>query len=421
MLILLRDWLLGQGVDGDGATWVTTAAQVVLVVVLAWVADLVAKGVVVRGLTQLAKRTSTRADDLIVERRVFHRLSHLAPAVVIYLLVPEVLEGFEAWAGAIRQVCLIYMVIVAIAVLDSLLNVVVDIVQDRGAARELPLRSVVQVVQLVLYCVGFIILISLALDRSPVLIFSGLGAMAAVLMLIFKDPILGFVAGIQLAANRMVAPGDWIEMPQFGADGDVLEVGLTTVKVQNFDKTIVTVPTSALITSSFKNWRGMSESDGRRIKRSINLDMGSIRFCDAEMLERYSKIEHMGAYLEDRLEEIARWNATHEVDESSPVNGRRLTNAGTFRAYVVAYLRHHPMVNTQMTLIVRQLAPTEFGLPIEIYVFSREQRWVEYENVQSDIFDHMLAALPEFDLRVYQSPSGGDVEKVARRLEQPDA
>ena len=244
--------------------------------------------------------------------------------------------------------------------------------------------------------------ISLVIGQSPGLLIGGLGAMTAVLMLIFKDPILGFMGGIQLSANQMVQRGDWIEMPKYGADGDVLEVALTTVKVQNFDKTITTVPTYALISESFKNWRGMSESGGRRIKRAINIDMSSIRFCDDAMLERLSKIHYMADYLTEKRREIETWTATHEGEPATSLHPRRLTNIGTFRAYIVAYLRHHPKIHPQLTFLVRQLAPTVHGLPLEVYVFSTDQNWINYEGIQSNIFDHLLAVVPEFDLRVYQ-------------------
>ncbi len=228
-------------------------------------------------------------------------------------------------------------------------------------------------------------------------------------MLIFKDPILRLVAGIQLSAHQMVSRGDWIEMPKYGADGDVLEVALTTVKIQNWDKTITTIPTYALITESFKNWRGMSESGGRRIKRALNIDIGSISFCDEEMLKRFSKIQYITEYLDEKRSEITHWNEERNVDAADPLNGRRLTNVGTFRAYVVAYLRHHPMIRQDMTFLVRQVATTTQGLPIEIYVFSSDQEWANSEDIQADIFDHILAIAPAFDLRVYQAPSSGDI------------
>ena len=293
-----------------------------------------------------------------------------------------------------------------------MLNAAVDIVRSSRFSRDLPVKSVVQVVKLVLYGITTIAVVSLIIGQSPSLLLGGLGAMTAVLMLVFKDPILGLVAGIQLSANQMLARGDWIEMPKYGADGDVLEVALTTVKVQNWDKTITTIPTYALITESFKNWRGMSESGGRRIKRAINIDISSIRFCDQEMLERFSKIQYITEYLENKRKEISTWNAERNVDASDPLNRRQLTNVGTFRAYIVAYLRHHPMIHPEMTFLVRHLPPTEHGLPIEIYVFSRDQEWSNYEGIQADIFDHILAIAPAFDLRVYQSPSGGDVRDV---------
>ena len=232
------------------------------------------------------------------------------------------------------------------------------------------------------------------------------------IMLIFKDSILGLVGGIQLSANRMIKVGDWIEMPQRGADGDVLYVGLTTVKVQNWDKTITTIPTYNLITESFKNWRGMSESDGRRIKRAIYIDVNSIRLCNEAMLERFRKIEYISDYIELKQVEIKDWNDTHVVDHGEVVNSRRLTNVGTFRAYIKSYLRNHPHINQKMTLIVRQLPPCENGLPIEIYCFSSDKNWANYEDIQSDIFDHLLAIAREFDLNVFQNPTGSDVRAL---------
>jgi miniconductance mechanosensitive channel len=251
--------------------------------------------------------------------------------------------------------------------------------------------------------------LSITLDKSPWVFLSGLGAMTAVVLLIFKDAILGLVAGIQLSANDMVRPGDWIEMSKYGADGDVMEVTLTTVKVRNWDKTITTIPTYALISDSFRNWRGMTMSGGRRIKRSVWIDVNSIRFCSPEMIEKFERIALLKEYVRSKREELEKYNREQGVDDASPVNGRRMTNVGTFRAYLVQYLRHHPQVHQQLTLLVRQLQPTEKGLPIEVYVFSSDQRWVEYEAIQADIFDHILAVLPEFGLRPFQSPSGADI------------
>ena len=234
----------------------------------------------------------------------------------------------------------------------------------------------------------------------------------AVLLLIFKDAILGFVAGIQLSANNMIHIGDWIDMPKYGADGDVIDITLTTVKVQNWDKTISTIPAYSLISDSFKNWRGMSESGGRRIKRSINIDMNTICFCDEQMIEKYRHIQYIADYIDAKKREIDEHNIAANVDDSELVNGRRMTNIGTFRAYVIAYLKNHPKINRDMTFLVRQLQPNENGLPIEIYVFSSDKVWANYEAIQADIFDHILAAVPNFGLRVFQNPTGSDFNRL---------
>jgi miniconductance mechanosensitive channel len=379
-----------------------TASGVLGVVVLAVIANLLAKRLVLRAVIRLAGRTRTRWDDVLLERRVFHRFAHIAPALVINFFTPAVLGTDTSETSFVTAGCLLYMVIVVVGVAAGVLNATGDILKASQLGQRLPLTSFLQVAKLVLYGLAFIGALSVIMDKSPALLFSGLGAMTAVLMMIFRDPILGLVAGIQLSANQMVTPGDWIEMPKYGADGDVLEVALTTVKVQNFDKTITTIPTYALISESFKNWRGMSESGGRRIKRSLHIDISSIRFCDDTMLERLEKIHYMASYLEEKRNEIEAWNAEHARAVATSLHPRRLTNVGTFRAYVVAYLRNHPKIHPDLTFLVRQLAPTEHGLPLEIYVFSSDQDWVSYEGIQADIFDHLLAVVSQFDLRIYQ-------------------
>ena len=404
MLSVFESWLIDQGLRAGIAAFAAIATGVLALVILAVVANMVAKRLLLKAVVALAGRTKTNWDDVLTERRVFHRLARIAPALVVYFFAPAVLGADSSATRLVTAGCLLYSVVVIVSVLDGLLNATVDIVRGFPTGSRLPLTSFAQVAKLVLYGVAVIVALSVIIGESPALLFSGLGVMTTVLMLVFKDPILGFVAGIQLSANKMVTPGDWIEMPKYGADGDVLEVALTTVKVQNFDKTITTVPTYALISESFKNWRGMSESGGRRIKRAINIDMSSIRFCDDTMLERLSKIHYMADYLAQKRREIETWNASHEGEPATSLHPRRLTNIGTFRAYIVAYLRHHPKIHPQLTFLVRQLAPTEHGLPIEIYVFSTDQNWINYEGIQSNIFDHLLAVVPEFDLRVYQIP-----------------
>jgi miniconductance mechanosensitive channel len=257
-----------------------------------------------------------------------------------------------------------------------------------------------------------IFIVSILTDQSPWGILSVLGGFTVVLMLVFKDTILGFVASIQLSGHDMVRVGDWIEMPKYGADGDVIDVTIHTVKVRNWDKTITTIPTYGLVSDAFKNWRGMSESGGRRIKRSMHIDMSSIKFCTDEMLEHFEKFELLKEYLQQKKEELSTYNKEHNVDGSQLINGRRQTNIGVFRAYIVAYLKNNPKIHQAMTFLVRHLEPTPDGLPIQIYVFSNDQAWANYEAIQADIFDHLLAAAPEFDLRVFQNPTGYDFSKI---------
>ena len=408
MLELLQNWLLEHELSAELAFYVARAIAVLAVLALSAIANFIAKHYIVTAINYAIAKSKAKWDDAELRQKTLSRLTHLAPAVVIFDLIPIALAGLDTTIVIIRNALLIYMIVILMLVLDSLLNTVENVYKSYRASKQIPIKGFVQVLKIALYFVTAIFVISILLNKTPLYLLSGFGALTAVMMLIFKDAILGFVAGIQLAANKMVSVGDWIEMPNYGADGDVLEVALTTVKVQNWDKTITTIPTYALISESFKNWQGMSNSGGRRIKRAVNIDMSSIRFCDVEMLERYGKIQYVSEYIQTKIEELEKFNQSQNVDNSSLANGRRMTNIGTFRAYVVAYLRHHPMINKDMTFLVRQLQPTQYGLPIEVYVFSKDKVWANYEGIQSDIFDHILAVLPEFDLRVYQNPTGAD-------------
>jgi miniconductance mechanosensitive channel len=408
MLELLQNWLTDQGISEQLTFYVAHGIAVVVALTLSALADFIAKHYIVTAISYAISRSKAKWDDEILRHKALSRLAHLAPAVVLYVLTPIALEGLDSAVVVIRGALQIYMIMVIMLVLDSLLSAAEQYYQNFQASKEIPIKGFVQVLKIALYFLAAILIISILLNKTPIYLLSGIGALTAVMMLVFKDAILGFVAGIQLAANKMVAVGDWIEMPNYGADGDVLEVALTTVKVQNWDKTITTIPTYALISESFKNWQGMSASGGRRIKRAVNIDMSSIRFCDVEMLARYEKIQYISEYIESTKAELEAFNQAENVDNASLANGRRMTNVGTFRAYVVAYLRHHPMINMDMTFLVRQLPSTQYGLPIEIYVFSKDKVWANYEGIQSDIFDHILAVLPEFDLRVYQNPTGAD-------------
>jgi miniconductance mechanosensitive channel len=340
---------------------------------------------------------------------VFNRLSHLAPSLVIYAFAELAFPDIVSVQNAIRRVAVAYMIIVTAIVIDAFLNAVVAIYGTSSVAKSRPIKSYVQVAKIFVYLITIVLVITTLLDRSPWAFLSGLGALTAVIMLLFKDTILGFVASIQLVSYDMVRQGDWIEMPKYGADGDVIDVTLNTVKVQNWDKTISTIPTYALVSDTFRNWRGMKESGGRRIKRAIVIDLNTIHFCSEEMLDRFEKVRLISDYIKQKRVELKAHNEKYSIGSDVAVNVRRLTNIGTFRAYVVAYLKQHPKVHQNMTFMVRQLPPSEKGLPMEIYVFSNDQAWVNYEGIQADIFDHLLAVVPEFGLRVYQNPSGEDV------------
>jgi len=412
----IQEFLAKLGLADGAATLVAHVTMVLLVALVALIANFVVKRIIIRAVTKVISKTDTKYDDYFLQYQVFDRLSHLAPALVIYAATPLALPGYSELQQFVHRLVVAYMIAVGAFSLSSLLNALVAAYRTLGVSRNRPIKSYVQVLKIFLFLVTAILIISVLMNRSPWVFLSGLGALTAVLMLVFKDSILGLVASIQITQNDMVRIGDWIEMPKAGADGDVIDINLTTVKIQNWDKTISTVPTYDLIAQSFKNWRGMSESGGRRIKRSLNIDMNTVRFCDKADLERFRRIQVLEPYLDARVAEVEAWNGEHQIDPSEIVNGRRLTNLGTFRAYVVAYLKRHPKIHKDMTFLVRQLAPTEHGVPIEIYVFSNDQVWANYEEIQSDIFDHLLASIPEFGLRVFQNPSGADVGAVAQAV-----
>lgn len=394
--------------------WISAAIASALVLLLAAVVFVIAKSVFVHLIHKLFSKTASDLDDVFIQRKVFNRLAYLAPSWIIYKLLPASLHDYPTLISFVKTATAIYCVIVIVMLVDSLINSLIDIYRSFSVSRRVPIQSFAQVTKLIVYFIGTITVVSLVIGESPLKLFAGLGAMTAVLMLIFKDPILGFVAGIQLSYNNMVRIGDWVEIPQHKADGDILEIGLTTVKVRNFDNTITTVPTQSLINESFKNWRGMQESAGRRIKRSIFLDVNSISFCDEERIERYSKIDYIKEYLESKRAELEQYNKANANAQESLVNGRRITNVGTFRAYITAYLKNHPQINQKLTILVRQLAPSDSGLAIEIYAFSSEKNWIKYEAIQADIFDHLFAVAKEFDLSVFQKPSGKDFAKIAK-------
>ena len=384
---------------------------ILLVLLVCWIVHQIAQGPLMQSFERFSRFTNQKWDNVLVEKLFFRRLLYFIPLIIFYILIPPILEGTAVHPLSLTLVSIL-LLIAGMLTLDALLNSLVFIYESSSISKEISITPFVQVIKLVLYFVTAILILSMLLQKTPLYLLSGLGALTAVLLFVFKDILMGFVGGIQLIVNKMVAPGDWIEMQKYGADGDVLEITLTTVKVKNFDNTITTIPTYALINESFKNWRNMNLSGGRRIKRFVYIDLSSIKFCSSEMLERFKLIQLISKTIQDRQQEITDYNKLHNVDESTLVNGRRLTNIGVFRSYVEAYLQQHPMIHQKMTFIVRQLSPGEKGLPIEIYVFCNDTNWTAYESVQADIFDHILAAVPEFDLQVFQEPSGTDFQKL---------
>jgi len=408
----LTENLLELGLTTGMVESLVRGGLILLVLLLSWVAHRVSQGPINRSIEKFAHYTIQQWDDILVEKHIVKRILYFIPLILLYVLSSPILTGTSLLPLSQTLISVLFL-IVGMMFLDAMLSALLAIYGKSAIAKEISITPFVQVLKLGLYFVTGILLLSLLLQKTPLYFLSGLGALTAVLMFVFKDVLMGFVAGIQLIANKMVAPKDWIEMPKYGADGDVLEITLTTVKVQNFDNTITTIPTYALINESFKNWRNMNLSGGRRIKRYVNIDLGSIKFCSSEMLEQFKRIQLISQYIQNRQEEILVYNKKHQVDESTLVNGRRLTNIGVFRSYVEAYLRQHPMIHKDMTFLIRQLSPSENGLPIEIYVFCKDTNWTAYEAIQADIFDHILAVVPEFDLRVFQEPSGSDFQKIA--------
>jgi len=378
----------------------------------AFVVNLVAKRLLVGAVRALAKRSSVTWDDALVEHNVFGRLVQVVPALVVFVGATFVPGLPEVAVQLMRNVAMGYMVLMLTLALTAMLSAANMIYSATPVAKDRPLKGFVQLVQIVIWIFGGVMIIAAVLDRSPLLLLSGFGAMTAILLLVFKDTILSLVASVQLTAQDMVRVGDWIEMPQFGADGDVVDVQLHTVKVQNWDKTITTIPTHRLITDSFKNWRGMSQSGGRRIKRSIFIDVSSVRFQTQDEVAHLRRFALLKEYIENKTQELADYNENLPTKVDSEVNTRRLTNIGTLRAYAFNYLKNHPRISKDKTLIVRHLSSGPEGLPLEIYCFTNTTEWNAYEGIQSDIFDHLLAIVPEFGLRLFQKPAGSDLANL---------
>mgnify|MGYP001026888934 CR=1 FL=1 len=410
----IEEWLVNTaGLDPAYSQLFKMIILLIAMTVAALLFWWIAQALINRFLDRVIKRTSTEWDDVLQEQGAFRKLGHIVPASVISSAAPVVFTDYPDWVPLIAKITSAYVAIVVIRLLISVIKSTNIMLSRSEKFRDKPIASFTQLAKILVWSIGIIIVASIVLGKNPIYMFSALGAVSAVLILVFKDTLLGFTASIQITMNDMVRIGDWVSVPKFGADGDVMEINLTTVKVRNWDKTISTVPTYSFIADSFKNWRGMEESGGRRIKRSINVKISTVKFCSSELIEKLQKVRLLKEHFNLKEKDLQEYNARTEIaDQDSPINGRKLTNIGVFRAYILSYLKAHPDVKQDMTLLVRQLDPTESGIPIEIYCFSKKQAWADYEGIQSDIFDHIMASIKYFDLEIFESPAGSDLERI---------
>ena len=409
----IYQYLLQHNFSAESAYFWTLSTSGVLIALIIIVATLVLRRILLKVCLSWIKKNKYRWDDALLDNQVINKISWFIPIILVLLSLDSLLPADSSIYVFLKRMTMVFFVIVTVLSINALLSAVADIYRLLKKKRADVLQGFIDAGKIVTYIFGIIFIVSIFSGMSPWGIISVLGGMTAVTMLVFKDTIVGFVASIQLTTTDMVRVGDWVELPAYGADGDVISMSIHTIRVQNWDKTITTVPTYALVANSFKNWRGMSESGGRRIKRALMLDINSIRFCDTDLLERFAHIRLLEDYLAGKSAELEEFNRTHDFEDNNLlINGRRQTNIGVFRAYVIAYLKNNPLIKQDMTFLVRQLPSSQYGLPLEIYVFSSDQRWAYYENIQADIFDHLFAALPDFDLRAFQNPSGFDMRQI---------
>ena len=405
------------GLNENVTTYISEAISLITLIVITLVLYHVVFFTIRKTIYIFIEKSESKRDDILIKNKVFRRLCLLVPAYLIRFNIEAAVPSFPVLSSTIILFTKIYEVFVYSRVIDAILSTLNDIYDTYEISKSKPIKGFIQVLKTIIYIVCFLLIIAILTNKELSNILIGLGTLSAVLMLVFKDPILGFVGGLQLTINDMLRIGDWIVMEKSKADGEVLEIGLTTVKVQNWDKTITTIPTYSLISDSFTNWRGMENSGGRRIARSFVIDIDTVKFCTPEMLERFKKFQLVSQYIIDKEKEIEEYNKANNIDDSNLVNGRRQTNLGIFRAYLNSYLANCPYINKDMTFMVRQLSPTENGVPIQIYAFSSNKAWVSYENIQSDIFDHVFAVVTMFDLKIYQKPSSNSLAVLPEILE----
>lgn len=416
MIENLETWLIEQlerlNFNEFYAEFTAVIILIIGLLIFGLIIDRISRQVLLSGFAKFAAKSKTHWDDLLIKHRVVTAIAHLAPVLVIFYFLPHVFVEYKTVVDYVNRLSEVVVIITALVVIFRFLNAVREILEGISMFKDKPLQSYFQLIKIVLGIILGVLILSILADKSIMYFFGAFGAISAVLLLIFKDTILGFIASIQLAANDMIQVGDWVQMDKYGADGDVIEINLATVKVKNWDKTITTVPTYSFISDSFKNWRGMEETGSRRIARSIFINQHSVKFCTEEMIKGYKKIHILKDYTEEKIKEIEAYNKERNVDVSEVSNGRRMSNLGTFRAYLLKYLQNHPKINQDLTILVRQLDPTPNGIPIQIYAFCTDIAWANYEAVQADIFDHTLSVIHQFDLEIFQNPSGSDFKKL---------
>lgn len=398
---LLKD----LGVNNTIALYGSLIVNLIVLCIAAYFIYMIFRIVLVTMLAIVAKRTKTKFDDLLIDNKTAKYIAYLIPFLFIYKSVPVILKYFVKWESIFGKIVGIYIIVLSLWIIRSILKSIRDHLKQQHKYSDKPIDSYVQVIMIVLWLFGIVVIIYEIFDVGTTTIFGTLGAISAIIILVFRDTILGFVASVQVSLNDMVRIGDWITFDKYGADGDVIEINLATVKVRNFDNTTTTIPTYSLISDSFRNWRGMLDSDGRRIKRHLLIKAKSIRFLSETELQNLKKIQLVSKYIDDRQAEIDKYNITYNVDKSLPVNGRNMTNFGLFRKYITNYLENYPGINKNMILLCRQLQPTHQGMPLEIYAFSKDQSFEEYEYIMADIFDHIIAAIVYFDLEIYELPT----------------
>jgi miniconductance mechanosensitive channel len=405
---LLFDILISEGIDVTMATYINMFVVLILVLILVFIIDFIARKLLIATFSRLATKSKTSFDDMLISNKAPRNIAHIIPLLLAIEFTPFVFSDFPYANGIIQKALLVFGVTLTLWIARSVLNTLKDYFKTLPRLKDKPIDSYIQVFMIFAWFIGLLSVLAIVTERSFIEFITTIGAASAIIILIFRDTILGFVASIQVSINDMVRIGDWITFEKYGADGDVVEINLSTVKVQNFDNTITTIPTYALISDSFKNWRGMTNSDGRRIKRALNIKLNSVKYLSPTDLENYSKIDIISAYLKNRSEKIDTYNTDKNIDKSLLLNGRNLTNIGLFRKYAETYLQNHSAINKDMMIMARQLAPTSQGIPIEIYAFSTDKRWENYEYIMADIFDHLIAAVPFFELELFELPNNGN-------------